>query len=440
MEWKSLSYGMPSRLIYNIRQLVGARGETHLLRGAELADLPCIDNAWLHIEDEHIAAFGPMSELPEVWGLQPEGAGSFVHRSETQMIDATGCLVLPAWCDSHTHLVFAGSRESEFVDKLKGLSYADINAKGGGILNSARKLAETSEDELFRTAWARLEELARLGTGAVEIKSGYGLTVEGELKMLRVIKKLKQRSSLSIKSTFLGAHTYPAQYKSDHQGYIDLITTEMLPVIARDGLADYIDVFCEEGFFSPAETEQVVRAGLSLGLKPKIHANQLNCSGGVETGVKLGALSVDHLETMDEKAITTLAASDTIGTLLPTAAFFLRMPFQPARTLIDAGCAIALASDLNPGSSPSGNMNLVVAMSCIQMRMLPGEAINAATLNGAYAMSLGDRLGSVTIGKKANLIITRPVPSLAYLPYAFGSDHIRHVLIEGQYIEDPKGR
>lgn len=417
---------MSSRLIYNIRQLVGTRTETHLLRGAELADLPGIDNAWLHIEDEQIAAYGPMSDLPETWARQLGSAGT---------IDASGCLVLPAWCDSHTHLVFAGSRESEFVDKLKGLSYADINAKGGGILNSARKLAATSEDALFTDAWRRLNDLAQLGTGAIEIKSGYGLTVESELKMLRVIRKLKQRSGLSIKATFLGAHTYPVAYKDDHQGYIDLLINEMLPVIAREELADYIDVFCEEGFFSPAETEQIVKAGLSHGLRPKIHANQLHLSGGVEVGVKLGALSVDHLETMDESAIAALASSKTtIGTLLPTAAFFLRMPFQPARALLDAGCAIALASDFNPGSSPSGNMNLVVAMSCIQMRMLPEEAINAATLNGAYAMSLGDQLGSITPGKKANLIITRPVPSLAYLPYAFGSNLIGQVLIKGEPI------
>ncbi|GGA86187.1 imidazolonepropionase [Puia dinghuensis] len=416
---------MASKLIFNIRQLAGARGETHPLRGGELAQLPFIDYSWLHIEDDRIAAFGPMRALPPDLALlagTPAG------------IDASGCFVLPAWCDSHTHLVFAGSRESEFVDKLKGLSYAEINAKGGGILHSARRLAQTSEDELFAGAWQRLQDLSRLGTGAIEIKSGYGLTVEGELKMLRVIKKLKQRSPLSIKATFLGAHAYPEDYRNDHQGYIDLLIREMLPAIAGEGLADYIDVFCEEGFFSPAETETIVRAGLRAGLRPKIHANQLHLSGGVQTGVRLGALSVDHLETMDEDAIATLASSPTIGTLLPTAAFFLRMPFQPARALIDAGCAIALASDFNPGSSPSGNMNLVVAMACTGMRMLPEEAINAATLNGAYAMSLGDSLGSITPGKIANLIITRPVPSLAYLPYAFGSNLIDQVMIKGEFI------
>jgi imidazolonepropionase len=401
--------------------------DTCPLRGAELARLPVIDNAWLHIETDRIAAFGPMSGLP------PDLALLVGTDAAT---DAAGCLVLPAWVDSHTHLVFAGSRESEFVDKLKGLSYAEINARGGGILNSARRLADTPEDTLFADSFQRLRELSLLGTGAIEIKSGYGLTVEGELKMLRVIRRLKQKSSLSIKATFLGAHAYPAAYREDHQGYIDLLIREMLPVIAAEGLADFIDVFCEEGFFNPAETETIVKAGLAVGLRPKIHANQLHLSGGVETGVRLGALSVDHLETMDEAAIAALAGSATIGTLLPTAAFFLRMPFQPARALLDAGCAIALASDLNPGSSPSGNMNLVVAMACTGMRMLPEEAINAATLNGAYAMSLGEEVGSITPGKLANLIITRPVPSLAYLPYAFGTNHIGKVLIRGEFVQD----
>jgi imidazolonepropionase len=436
---------MSSRLIYNIKQLVNTREESYLLRGAALAELPCIDHAWIHIEDDRIAGYGPMSNLPHDWARLitndiPHAGGStdrsFPADPEARTIDAGGRLVLPAWCDSHTHLVYAGSREAEFVDKLRGLSYAEIAARGGGILNSARQLAGTTEDALLNAAWQRLQELARLGTGAVEIKSGYGLTVEGELKMLRVIKKLKERSPLSIKATFLGAHTYPPEYRDDHQGYIDLIIREMLPVIAREGLADYIDVFCEKGFFDTAETGQILRAGIHYGLRPKIHANQLHLSGGVETGVRLGALSVDHLETMDASAIGALAGSDTIGTLLPTAAFFLRMPFQPARDLLDAGCAIALASDYNPGSSPSGNMNLVVAMSCIQMRLLPEEAINAATINGAYAMSMGHELGSITRGKKANLIITRPLSSLAYLPYAFGSDLIDQVMIGGEFVRD----
>ena len=409
-------------LIKNIKQLVGVREETKLLRGKDLADLPCMHNSYLIIEDGIIADYGSMAQFP-------------IPNSKFQnSIDATNQFILPAWCDSHTHLVFAASREDEFVDKLKGLSYAEIAARGGGILNSARKLNAMSEDELFNISWKRLEEVSKLGTGAIEIKSGYGLTVDGELKMLRVIKKLKEKSSISIKSTFLGAHTYPLEFKENHQGYIDLIINEMLPVIAKEKLADYIDVFCETGFFSPEETETICRAGMSHGLKPKIHANQLNLSGGVQVGVKLGAVSVDHLETMDDSTIKTLAASQTIGTLLPTAAFFLRMPFQPARKLIDAGCAIALASDYNPGSSPSGNMNLVIAMSCIQMKMLPEEVINAATINGAFAMELQNELGSITIGKKANLIFTKPIPSLAYLPYAFGNNLIDKVMIGGEII------
>lgn len=409
-------------LITNIKQLVNVREENHLLRAKELSVLPVINNAYLIIEDGVIASYGTMDDL-----------SSIVHRPSS-VIDVSGQFILPAWCDSHTHLVFAASREEEFVDKIKGLSYAEIAAKGGGILNSARKLNETSEDELFNLAWKRLAEVAKLGTGAIEIKSGYGLTVESELKMLRVIKRLKEKSALTIKATFLGAHTYPLEYKENHRGYIDLIKNEMLPVIAAEKLADYIDVFCETGFFSPEETAEICKAGISYGLKPKIHANQLNLSGGVEVGVKLNAVSVDHLETMDESTIKTLASSNTIGTLLPTAAFFLRMPFQPARQLIDAGCAVALATDFNPGSSPSYNMNLVVAISCIQMKMLPEEAINAATINGAYAMEAEKELGSITVGKKANLIFTKPIPSLAYLPYSFGTNLIDKVMINGEFI------
>jgi imidazolonepropionase len=421
-----------SRLIYNIKQLVNVRRESRLLRGREMAELPCIDDAWVLVEGDEIADFGLMAELPV--GMRRMTGGAFAGASAPEAIDAAGRLVLPAWCDSHTHLVFAGSREEEFVDKIRGRSYAEIAASGGGILNSARQVAASSEDRLFSAAWQRLQESMRLGTGAIEIKSGYGLTVEGELKMLRVIKRLKECSPIPVKATFLGAHTYPEEYRDDHAGYIRLIVEEMLPVIAGEGLADYIDVFCEWGFFSVEETERVVRAGIAYGLRPKIHANQLHLSGGVETGVRVGAVSVDHLETMDAAAISALAGAATIGTLLPTAAFFLRMPFPPARELLDAGCAIALASDDNPGSSPSGNMNLVVAMSCIGMRMLPEEAINAATINGAYAMSLGDEVGSITPGKRANLIVTRPVSSLAYLPYAFGSNLVERVMIGGEFI------
>ncbi len=413
---------MSETLFVNIRSLVNTRQENKLLRGPEMAELPCVENAWLLSENGIITAYGEMKDIPPSL------------KDIRDIVDASGQLLLPCWCDSHTHLVFAASREEEFVDKLKGLSYAAIAAKGGGILHSARKLNESSESELLRMAMSRLHEVMELGTGAIEIKSGYGLSVEGELKMLRVIRKLKEISPIPIKATFLGAHTYPLDYKDNHQGYIDLIISEMLPVIAAEQLADYIDVFCETGFFSPEETETICRAGMEHGLKPRIHANQLNLSGGVQTGVKLGAVTVDHLETMDEAAIRVLAGSDTIGTLLPTAAFFLRMPYQPARQLIDAGCAIALASDYNPGSSPSGNMNLVVAMSCIAMKMLPEEAINAATINGAYALELADELGSITIGKKASFILTRPVPSLAYLPYSFGSNLIDKVMIGGEWI------
>ena len=409
-------------LITNIRQLVGIRQENKLLRGKELSELPVIENAYLIIEDGIISEYGSMQQIQ-----------SLKSRIKNQ-VDATGQFVLPTWCDSHTHIVFATSREEEFIDKIKGLSYAEIAAKGGGILNSAKKLNETSEDELFHLSWKRLEEISKLGTGAIEIKSGYGLSVEGELKMLRVIKKLKEKSNLLIKSTFLGAHAYPSEYKENHQRYIDLIINEMLPVIAKEKLADYIDVFCETGFFSPEETETICKAGISYGLKPKLHVNQLNSIGGIEVGLKLNALSLDHLEVMTDNEITQLQNSKTIGTLLPTASFFLNMNYPPARRMIDAGGAIALASDYNPGSSPSGNMNVVVAMSCIQMKMLPEEAINTATINGAYAMELQNEAGSIMIGKKANLIFTKPIPSLAYLPYSFGTNLIDKVMINGEFI------
>jgi|KBSMisStandDraft_5_1062788.scaffolds.fasta_scaffold00065_12 imidazolonepropionase len=414
---------MGSLLIRNIGNLAGTRHVGQALRNAEMSVLPAIRDAYLLVTDEHVAGFGPMADLDSKSIKLPEHS-----------IDAIGQTVLPCWCDSHTHLVYAASREEEFIDKIKGLSYTEIAARGGGILNSARKLAETSEDELFRLSWNRLQEVIALGTGAVEIKSGYGLTVENELKMLRVIKKLKENASIPIRSSFLAAHAYPQQFKDDHEGYIRLIIDEMLPRVAAERLADFIDVFCEEGFFNPEETERICLAGIGYGLVPKIHANQLNLSGGVQTGVKIGAISVDHLEKMDDDAIDALASSNTIGTLLPTAAFFLRMPFQPARKLIDAGCAIALASDYNPGSSPSGNMNLVMSVSCIQMRLLPEEAINAATLNGAHAMNLADEVGSISIGKRANLIFTKPIPSLSYLPYAFGSNLIDKVMINGEFV------
>ena len=411
-------------LITGIKTLVNTRSHTMLLKGAALAQLPVINDAYLLIENDVITEYGSMNDLPTVTAKFPA----------KDIFNAGGRFILPAWCDSHTHIVYDGSREDEFVDKIKGLSYAEIAARGGGILNSAKKVQEASEEALFAQAWQRLEEVSKLGTAAIEIKSGYGLTVDAELKMLRVIKKLREKSGMLIKATFLGAHTFPSAYKDNHQGYIDLIINEMLPVIAREKLADYIDVFCESGFFSPEETEIICRAGMQYGLKPKIHANQLSLSKGTETGVKLGAVSVDHLETMDDVAINALKDSNTIGTLLPSAAFFLRMPFQPARKLIDTGCAIALATDYNPGSSPSGNMNLIISLACIQMKMLPEEAINAATINGSYAMEVNDVAGSITVGKKANLIFTKPIPSLAYLPYSFGSNLVDKVMINGQFI------
>ena len=410
-------------LITNIQQLINTREQNKLLRGKAMAELPVVENAFLLIEDGIIAEYGSMYELELKVPQLPK-----------HIIKADGQFVLPAWCDSHTHLVFSGSRENEFVDKINGLSYAEIAAKGGGILNSAQKLNNASEDELFNQAWRRLNEVSKLGTGAIEIKSGYGLSVEGELKMLRVIKKLKEKSSLSIKSTFLGAHTYPLLYKENHEAYIDSIVNKMLPVIAAEKLADYIDVFCEKGFFSPEEMELICKAGMRYGLKPKLHINQLNSIGGIQSAIKLNAVSVDHLETMTGEDVTDLAASAVIATLLPTAAFFLRMQYQPARKLIDAGCAIALASDYNPGSSPSGNMNFVIALSCIQMKMLPEEAINAATINGAYAMELEKEVGSITVGKKANLIFTKPIPSITYLPYSFGTNLIDTVMINGEFI------
>jgi imidazolonepropionase len=414
---------MSTTLFTNIAQLVGVHKQNVLLRGNALANLPAIENAFLLVEDGVIADFGAMYELEINIPQLPKN-----------VVDCEDQFILPSWCDSHTHIVFAKSREEEFVDKINGISYAEIAAKGGGILNSANKLNAATEDELFNSAWQRLQEVSKLGTGAIEIKSGYGLSIEGELKMLRVIKRLKEKSNLTIKATFLGAHAYPLLYKENHQGYINLIINEMLPVIGNEKLADYIDVFCEAGFFSPQEMETICKAGMQYGLKPKLHVNQLNSLGGIKYATQLNAVSVDHLEVIAGDDINYLAPSNTIGTLLPTAAFFLRMQYQPARQLIDTNCAIALASDYNPGSSPSGNMNFVVALSCIQLKMLPEEAINAATINGAFAMEVQNEVGSITVGKKANLIFTKPIPSLAYLPYSFGTNLIDKVMIKGEFI------
>jgi imidazolonepropionase len=410
-------------LFTNIQQLVGVHKTTELLRGKALAHLPMIEDAFLLIQDGLIAAFGHMHELDIV-----------VPRQPINTINVSGTMVLPAWCDSHTHLLFSKSREAEFVDKLKGKTYAEIAANGGGILNSANVLANTSESVLYELGMERLAEVAKMGTGAIEIKSGYGLSVEAEIKMLRVIKQLQQNSDLIIKSTFLGAHAFPIAFKDDHEGYINSIIEEMLPVIAEEKLADYVDVFCENGFFSVREMQRIVAAAKGFGLAPKLHVNQLSSMGALQAGIDLGAVSLDHLESMTEADIVALATSNTIGTLLPTAAFFLRMAYQPARRMIDAGAAIAIASDFNPGSSPSFNMNFVVALSCIQMKMLPEEAINAATINGAFAMEVQNDVGSIMVGKKANLIFTKPIPSLAYIPYSFGSNLIDKVMINGIFI------
>ncbi|MDQ2718631.1 MAG: imidazolonepropionase [Bacteroidota bacterium] len=410
---------MATQIITNISLLANTRPGREFIRGNDLAILPSIKNAFIIIEDDIIAEIGKMEDL------------EFPNESYSA---PDNTVVLPCWCDSHTHLVFAGSREEEFIDKINGLSYAEIAAKGGGILNSAKKLNEVSDDVLFSESWKRLEEVAKLGTGAVEIKSGYGLTLDGELKMLRVIKKLKEKSPLKIKSTFLGAHAFPLAYKENHKEYIDCIINEMLPVIAKERLADYIDVFCEENFFSPEEMRIICEAGKKYGLKPKLHVNQLNSIGGIEAGISLNALSLDHLETLMPADISLIGNYKGAATLLPSAAFFLRMPAPPARSLINAGAAVTLASDYNPGSSPSGNMNFVISLACIQMKMQPEEAINAATINGACAMEIENDYGTIWPGKKANLIFTKPISSLAYIFYSFGNNLIDKVVINGSFI------
>lgn len=406
-------------LIINIKELFQIR-ELNVTKvaGAAMAELPSIKNAYLILENDLIKDFGAMEDCPEI---NPE-----------KIIDAYEKMILPAWCDSHTHIVYAGNREQEFVDRINGLSYEEIANRGGGILNSAKKLHDTSEEDLYNQSKNRLEEVMQLGTGAVEIKSGYGLTVADEIKMLRVIKRLKENYPIAIKATFLGAHAFPLEYKDNHQGYIDLICKEMIPKIAEENLAEFLDVFCESGYFSVAETEAILMAGQKYGLVPKIHVNQFNAIGGVQVGVHYKALSVDHLEVMRREDIEALKDSDTMPVSLPSCSYFLSIPYTPAREMISAGLPLALATDFNPGSTPSGNMNFVVATACIKMKMTPEEAINAATLNGAYAMGLSASHGSITVGKKANLIITKPITSLYQLPYAFGSNLIDQVLLEGK--------
>jgi imidazolonepropionase len=411
---------MGSLLIRNIRSLVQIETvRRNLVKGPDMANLPSIEDAYLLAENGRIAAFGPMSACPD-------------RADET--LDATGKMVLPSWCDSHTHLVFAATREEEFVDRIRGLSYEEIAGRGGGILNSARKLEAADEDSLFRGAWQRLQEVIGFGTGAIEIKSGYGLTLESEIKMLRVIRRMKEASPIPIKATFLGAHAIPMAYQARREAYIQLIVEEMLPRVAGEGLADYCDVFCDKGFFTPEETDQILQAGWKYGLKPKIHANELGITGGVQVGVTNRAISVDHLEHTSDIEIELLKNSDTLPTLLPSCAFFLGIPYPEARKMIDAGLPVVLATDYNPGSSPSGNMPFVVSLACIRMKMLPEEAINAATLNGAKAMELEDEVGTIAIGKKANLFITIPLESLALIPYSFGGKAVDTVILNGKVL------
>lgn len=409
---------MSSLLIRNIHTLVQAETQRRsLVKGADMASMPLQQDAYLLIENDRIAGFGPMSECPE--------------RAD-EVMDASGRLVLPSWCDSHTHIVFAATREEEFVDRIRGLSYEEIAARGGGILNSARKLQLATEDELFEGAWGRLQEVIRTGTGAIEVKSGYGLTLESELKMLRVVRRLKEQAPIPVKATFLGAHAIPSEFKDRREDYISLIIHEMLPKVAAEGLADYCDVFCDRGFFTPEETDKILQAGWKWGLKPKIHANELGLTGGVQAGVANKAISVDHLEYTSAVEIEVLKNSETLPTLLPGCAFFLGIPFAPAREMMDAGLPVVLASDFNPGSCPSGNMPFVVSLACAKMKMLPEEAVNAATLNGARAMELEEDYGTIAVGKIANLFITRPMMSLAGLPYAFGSNVVEAVVLGGK--------
>lgn len=415
---------MKKILIKNIKTLVQVNEDQRTkVSGSEMKSLPCIHDAWLAMENDKIVAFGSMDEFP--------GISDWSH---LQVIDATDRTVFPCWVDSHTHIVYAGSREGEFVDRINGLTYQEIAQRGGGILNSAKKLGAATEDELEESAMKRLHEIMMMGTGAVEIKSGYGLSLEDELKMLRVIKRLKEKSPLTIKSTFLGAHAVPASHS--YSEYIDLVINKMIPQVAEEGLAEYCDVFCEKGYFSKEDTVRILKQGLKYGLKPRVHANQMGATGGVQAGVEVGALSVDHLEYVGEDEIKALLGSGTMPTLLPGAAFFLGLPNPPARQMMDAGLPLAVATDYNPGSSPCGNMNLMVSLCCILFKMTPEEAINAATINTAYAMELSETHGSIGIGKQASIFITKEIPSYSYLPYAFGSDLIETVIVNGNIVKN----
>ena len=411
-------------LIRNIKTLLQIRENDELLvAGKQMASLPLLHDAWLITEGKNILDYGRMKDIDPVLESLP---------ASVNVIDAFGRIVMPAFCDSHTHLVYPASREIEYIDKIRGLSYEEIAKRGGGILNSARRLHEASEEELMTSAVERLNEIMYLGTGAVEIKSGYGLNTVDELKMLRVIRRLRELSPLDITATFLGAHAIPPEYRGRQEEYVDMVINEMIPMVSSEGLADYIDVFCDRGFFTVEDTDRMLNAGMKYGLRPKIHANELDYSGGIQVGVKYNALSVDHLEYTGEEEIRTLLGTETMPTLLPGASFFLGMVYAPARAMIDDGLPVAMASDYNPGSSPSGNMQFILSLGSIMYRMLPEEAINAVTLNSAYAMGLSEQLGSITRGKKANILITKEVPSYEFLPYAYGSDKIEKVIIEGE--------
>ena len=410
---------MKKLLIKNIKGLVQV-GENipKVIKGLEMKNVPILENAFLALEDGEVIAYG----LMEDW----EGIDDW---RDLEIIDASGKYVLPAFCDSHTHVVFAKSREEEFVDRINGLSYEEIALKGGGILNSARRLNEMSEDDLFDQAKVRIEKMKSYGTGAIEIKSGYGLSVEGELKILRVIKRLKEKCDITIKATFLGAHAFPIEFKENHRGYIDLIINEMLPQIAAEKLADYIDVFCERNYFSVEEMEEILLAGAKYGLIPKVHVNQFSILGGVKKAIELGALSVDHLEEIDEQDIVALKNSECMPTILPSCSHFISIPFANARLMMENGLPVALASDFNPGTTPTGNLGVVWSLACAKMKMTPEEALNALTVNAAYAMGLSETHGKIALGRKSPILITKEIPSLAYIPYAFGDQHIEQVIV-----------
>lgn len=406
-------------LIKNIKELVQVEQTPRLkVCGADMAKMATVKEAYLIIEDEMIADFGEMKNLKE--------------QRFDQEVDATGRMVFPSFCDSHTHLVYAGSREIEYIDKIRGLSYDEIAKRGGGILNSAKRVQEASEDQLYEDAMLRLDNIIRYGTGAVEIKSGYGMTTEAEMKMLRVIRRLKENSPLTIKSTLLGAHGIPMEYRGRQEKFVDLVIDEMIPQAAAEGLADYIDVFCDEGFFTVADTERMLEAGIKYGMRPKIHANEMALSGGIQCAVRYNALSCDHLEYTGPEEIEALKGSETMPTVLPGAAFFLNMQHAPVRDMMEAGLPVAMASDYNPGSSPSGNMQLVLSFACVNYRMLPEEAFNATTINSGYAMGVSKELGSITVGKRANFYITKPIATYEYMPYAYGENKVETVFLNGK--------